>query len=62
MAKMHHKRRLRRQNKQVLKSGRKAKPTHHLRAGRTGSVHEKKRRQDAKQSRKNAKLSTEAAR
>lgn len=34
-------RRKRRQNKQVLRFGRKSKPKHMLKTGRTGSVHSK---------------------
>jgi len=36
------KKKIRRQNKQVLKFGRKAKTTHRLLGGRTGTVHAKK--------------------
>lgn len=38
------KRRVRRQNKQAMKYGKKAKPTHKLIPGRTGNVHYKKRK------------------
>jgi hypothetical protein len=42
MSAKHHTRRKRRQQRQALKHGRKAKPRHQLAAGRTGGVHHKK--------------------
>jgi len=43
MSAAHHSRRKRRQARQALKHGRKAKAGHRLAAGRTGKVHHKRR-------------------
>lgn len=44
LGKQRHKRKKRRQNRAALRDGRKAKPVHRGRSGRTGSMHTRKLR------------------